>query len=201
MKARLLAFGARLDGGRHALATALAPARARWQTLDVRVQRFAKIGIALLVPAMLWAYLWLPASRGRAQLAERIPQMQAQLATMRAQAEEVRSLNAMPPVVGTRSLLPLADVAALQALFGANAKVSLDESRAFKIAIPSIAYTAWLDQLESALGKYRLRVAIVNLKVLPAGEGKAGDSKTAALKKSAEVAVDLTLVDDNDRRP
>ncbi len=177
-------------------ATSLAPARARWQAFDPRVQRIIKFSLALLALAIIWAYLWLPAARGRAQLAERIPQMAAQLATMRSQAEEVRSLNAMPPVIGTRSQLPLADVAALQALFGANAKVSLDESRAFRISIPAIAYTAWLDQLDGVLSRYRVRVASVSLKPLPAAEGKA-----AATKTSAEVAVALTLIDDNDRRP
>ena len=172
---------------------------------------------------LLWAYIWLPASRGRAPLAERIPAMSAQLAVMRVQADEIKRINSLPPVVTTRALLPLADVAALQTLFGANARVTLDENRAFRVAIPAIAYTAWLDQLDSALGRYRLRVAAINLKTVTAEPaekiGQAASktvgsraaastaSATLAAKRStagtaaAEVAVELTLVDDSDRKP
>ncbi len=198
--ARLQAIRNRLGGDTfgNMLAVAGNPWRARWQSLDARVRRIATIGLALLALAMLWAYVWLPAARGRVQLAERIPAMSAQLAAMRGQAEEIKRLNAMPPVASTRAILPLADVGALQVLFGGNAKVSLDENRAFRIVIPAVAYTAWLDQLDSALSRYRLRVAAVTLKPLAAGA-----SRPAA--KSAEVAVDLSLVDDTgndrDRRP
>ena len=221
MKLRLQAFTSRFGdasaGMRNALAVGFDPWRARWQLLDTRVQRMALIGGSALLLALLWAYIWLPASRGRAQLAERIPVMSAQLAAMRVQAEEIRRINSLPPVVTTRALLPLADVAALQTLFGANAKVTLDENRAFRITIPAIAYTAWLDQLDSALGRYRLRVAAINLKTVtaePAEKSGQAAAKTVAAapaglpaKRSAagtagaEVAVELTLTDDSDRKP
>ena len=184
----------------------------------------ALVGGGALLLALLWAYIWLPASRGRALLAERIPVMSAQLAAMRVQADEIKRISSMPAVVATRALLPLADVAALQTLFGANARVTLDENRAFRVAIPAIAYTTWLDQLDSALGRYRLRVAAINLKTVTTGPAeKIGQaaSKTVggvggvaaaapaaiAAKRSAtgasaaEVAVELMLVDDSDRKP
>ena len=221
MKLRLQAFTSRFGdasaGMRNALAVGFDPWRARWQLLDTRVQRMALIGGSALLLALLWAYIWLPASRGRAQLAERIPVMSAQLAAMRVQAEEIRRINSLPPVVTTRALLPLADVAALQTLFGANAKVTLDENRAFRITIPAIAYTAWLDQLDSALGRYRLRVAAINLNTVtpePAEKSGLAAAKTVAAapaglpaKRSAagtagaEVAVELTLTDDSDCKP
>ena len=221
MKLRLQAFTSRFSdasgGMRNALAVGFDPWRARWQLLDTRLQRMVLVGGGALLLALLWAYIWLPASRGRAQLAERIPVMSAQLAAMLVQAEEIRRINSLPPVVTTRALLPLADVAALQTLFGANAKVTLDENRAFRITIPAIAYTAWLDQLDSALRRYRLRVAAINLKTVtvePAEKSGQAAAKTVAAapaglpaKRSAagaagaEVAVELTLTDDSDRRP
>ena len=198
MKARLQPILSRIGNIRNRVAIAVNPWRTRWQSLDTRVQRMVLVGAALLALAMLWAYVWLPAARGRTQLGERIPVMSAQLATMRVQAEEIRRLNSLPPVVTARSALPLADVSALQALFGANANVTLDENRAFRIVIPAIAYTAWLDQLDSALNRYRVRVAAINLKSLSAGATKGA---ATAPTKSAEVAVELTLIDDSDHRP
>ena len=198
MKARLQPILSRIGNVRNSVAIAVNPWRTRWQSLDTRAQRMVLVGAALLALAMLWAYVWLPAARGRIQLGERIPVMSAQLATMGIQAEEIRRLNSLPPVVTARSALPLADVSALQALFGANATVTLDENRAFRIVIPAIAYTAWLDQLDSVLNRYRVRVAAIKLKSLPAGATKGA---ATAPTKSAEVAVELTLIDDSDRRP
>lgn len=198
MKARLQPILSRIGNIRNRVAIAGNPWRARWQSLDTRVQRMVVVGAALLALAMLWAYVWLPAARGRAQLGERIPVMSTQLATMRTQAEEIRRLNSLPPVVTMRGALPLADVAALQTLLGASAKVTLDDNRTFRIVIPAIAYTAWLDQLDSMLNRFRLRVVAINLKSLSVGTASAA---TAAATKSAEVAVELTLIDDSDRRP
>ena len=214
-------IGGRIDGFvvnlRNTVAFAANPWRARWQLLDGRVQRMVLIGVAALALAILWAYAWLPATRGRALLAERIPVMSAQLASMRTQAAEIQRINSLPPVVTTRSALPLADIAGLQALFGANAKVTADDSRAFRIVIPAIAYTAWLDQLDSALGRYRLRVGEIKLKTLLSIENKAAEipvkaaaprttatsaaAPAAPAAKPAEVAVEFSLVDDNDRQP
>ena len=198
MKARLQPILSRIGNIRNKVAITVNPWRARWQSLDTRVQRMVLAGVVLLALAMLWAYVWLPASRARIQLSERIPVMSAQLTTMRIQAEEIQRLNSLPPVVTTRSALPLADVAALQALFGTNATVTLDENRAFRIVIPAIVYTAWLDQLDSALNRYRVRVAALNLKLLPAAATKGAATAPA---KAADVAVELTLIDDSDRRP
>lgn len=233
MKARLQRLAGRVGTLNGMILVAASPWRTRWQALDTRVQRMVLAGAALLALAMLWAYVWLPAARGRAMLDERLPVMSAQLAAMRIQAEEIRRINSLPPVVTSRSALPLADVAALQTLFGANAKVTLDENRAFRIVIPALAYTAWLDQLDSVLGRYRVRVAAINLKSLSVAEtktsekagGKTAPTPTAAptaapaktpatalaavpaatpykvSKAPAEVAVELTLIDDSDRRP
>jgi type II secretory pathway component PulM len=172
------------------------PWRARWQTLDPRVQRFARIGGGLLLLALLWAYAWLPASQGRARLAQRLPQMQAQLVTMQLQAEEVRRINSLPPVTSSRAALPLADVAALQAAFGKAATISVDDSRALRVRIPSIAYTAWLDQLDSVLSRYRLRVAGLTLTTLAASAAAPPKLGTTAPANAAMVAVDLNLVED-----
>ena len=55
----------------------LAPALQRWHGLEPRQQRLFAGGVALLVVALLFAYLWLPAVRERERLTARLPQLSA----------------------------------------------------------------------------------------------------------------------------
>jgi len=116
--------------------------------------------------------------------------IQAQLAAMRSQADEVKRINTTPLVVTTNART-LADTIGLQIAFGqnntattANTTVTINERRQFRVNIASIAYTSWLDNLDAALKRYRVRVVSVNLKPLQPGN-------SAAL-----MAVELVLADD-----
>ena len=55
----------------------------RWQSLSSEGQRIIKWSAAVLALALIWAFIWLPASRGRAALTTRIPVLQTQLAEMK----------------------------------------------------------------------------------------------------------------------
>ncbi len=158
----------------------------RWQSLSSDGQRIVKWSIALLAVALVWAYVWLPAARGREALSLRIPVLQAQLAAMRSEATEIKRINTMPLVVATNPRT-LADSVGLQTVFGQNnsaATVTINERRQFRVNIASVAYTTWLDSLDMALSRYRVRVVSVNLKPLQPGS-------SAAL-----MAVELVLADD-----
>ena len=159
----------------------------RWQSLSSDGQRIVKWSIALLAVALVWAYVWLPAARGREALSLRIPVLQAQLATMRNEAAEVKRINTMPLVI-TINPRTLADSVGLQTVFGQNntaaVTVTINERRQFRVNIASVAYTSWLDSLDMALSHYRVRVVSVNLKPLQPGS-------SAAL-----MAVELVLADD-----
>jgi len=163
----------------------------RWQSLSSDGQRIVKWSIALLAVALVWAYVWLPAARGREALSLRIPVLQAQLATMRNEAAEVKRINTMPLVITTNPRT-LADSVGLQTVFGQSnnatatvtAIVTINERRQFRVNIASVAYTSWLDSLDMALSRYRVRVVSVNLKPLQPGS-------SAAL-----MAVELVLADD-----
>ena len=142
--------------------------QSRWQSLSADGQRVIKLSAALLAVGLVWAYLWQPASKQREALTIRIPQLQSQLATMQSEAEEIKQINAMPAVLTTNARV-LADVTNLQVVFGANAKVTINESRQFVITASKTAYTDWLDHLEMALNRYRLAVVSVTLKPVEPG--------------------------------
>ena len=159
----------------------------RWQNLSSDGQRIIRWSAMLLTAALVWAYVWLPAARGRETLSLRIPVLQAQLAAMRSEADEVKRINTTPLVVTTNART-LADTIGLQIAFDqnntANTTVTINERRQFRVNIASIAYTSWLDNLDAALKRYRVRVVSVNLKPLQPGN-------SAAL-----MAVELVLADD-----
>ena len=159
----------------------------RWQNLSSDGQRIIRWSAMLLTAALVWAYVWLPAARGRETLSLRIPVLQAQLAAMHSEADEVKRINTTPLVVTTNART-LADTIGLQIAFDqnntANTTVTINERRQFRVNIASIAYTSWLDNLDAALKRYRVRVVSVNLKPLQPGN-------SAAL-----MAVELVLADD-----
>ena len=134
--------------------------QSRWQSLSGDGQRLIQWTAALLLMALVWAYLWLPATSQREALVVRMPVLQNQLATMRTRAEEIKRIEAMPAVL-TANARTLADTAGLQVAFGTNANVTIDENRQFRVTINNTAYTNWLDNLELALNRYRVRVVSV----------------------------------------
>ena len=159
----------------------------RWQNLSSDGQRIIRWSAMPLTAALVWAYVWLPAARGRETLSLRIPVLQAQLAAMRSEADEIKRIDTTPLVVTTNART-LADTIGLQIAFDqnntANTTVTINERRQFRVNIASIAYTSWLDNLDAALKRYRVRVVSVNLKPLQPGN-------SAAL-----MAVELVLADD-----
>ena len=142
---------------------ALADIRARWAQIAPRTRAILLISGGALLAGLIYAYVWLPAARGRVLNAERIPVLEAKLATMRAQVAELQRLNAVPPstqatAATTASARAAADVNGLQTVFGSSAKIAVAENRAFRISIASLSYTSFLDRLDQALTRYRLSV-------------------------------------------
>jgi type II secretory pathway component PulM len=149
---------------------ALAELRARWQQIEPRTRTLLLISAGALLAGLIYAYVWLPAQRGRVQNAERIPVLEASLATMRAQVAELQRLNAVPPAtsasVTNTSARGVADVSGLQTIFGASAKIQRDDNRLFRITIASIGYPSFLDRLDQALSRYRLNVETLDIAAL-----------------------------------
>ena len=174
----------------HALTSS--PAWMRWQGLSSEGQRIIKWSISLLAIALIWAFVWLPASRGRAVLTARIPVLQTQLAEMKREVADIKRINAMPLVVTAENRRTLADTAGLQTVFGPTATVTINDSRQFRISVPSIVYTTWLDNLDTILTRFRVRVVKLNLKPLDLKTAAPSDTRNSATLVSAE----LVLADD-----
>jgi type II secretory pathway component PulM len=174
---------------------ALTGLRARWEQIEPRTRTILLISAGALLAGLVYAYVWLPAARGRVLNAERIPVLEAKLANMRAQVAEMQRLNAVPPSTSATAASTRAagDVNSLQTIFGSSAKIVVDENRAFRISIASMSYTSFLDRLDQALSRYRLSVDSLTITALASPiSAPAANAKT---NPPAMVSVDVTLID------
>ena len=164
---------------RNRFSTSLAPALQRWHRLETRQQQVLGALAVLLVLGLLLAYVWLPAVRERARLTARLPQLSAQLALMKQQAEEVRQLNSTSPIAPAPPTIP--DIATLQSVFGEGARASVDSSRAFRIVVPKIAYATWWDRVGDVQARHQLQIVSLSLQAMPGA--------------NRDVSVDMLLAD------
>ena len=149
-----------VDQSKNKIALALDPPRARWNSLEPRPRGLVLIGAILLVVGFVIAFIWLPAARTRDALTARLPQLEMQLATMRSQAVQLSTIAKIPAsTIATRRV---ADVAALQSIFGADAQVSATGDD-FRIVIPAIGYTSWWDKTSDAMSRHALHIRAATL--------------------------------------
>ncbi len=173
--------------------SAFSRVRERWHMIEPRTRTILLISIAALLSGLIYAYVWLPAARGRVLNAERIPVLEAKLATMRAEVAEMKRILAVPPNVAatgttTAGVRSTADVSGLQSIFGSTAKITIDENRAFRVSLTPISYTSFLDRLDQALSRYRLKVDALNITAL--NQSISAPTKTT---EPAMVTVEVTL--------
>ena len=135
------------------VALTLTPVTARWNALEPGPRRLVAISAALLTIGFLAAFVWLPAVRTRDALTVRLPQLEMRLVDMRNQAKEVKALANAPATPITT--LTVADVAALQSIFGTGAQITVAEG-GFRVVIPAIAYASWWDKTGDALSRHAL---------------------------------------------
>ncbi len=148
------------DQSKNQIALTLDPLRGRWNSLEPRPRALVLIGAILLGAGFVIAFIWLPASRTRDALTARLPQLEMQLATMRDQAVQLTAIAKVPATtIPTRRV---ADVAALQSVFGADAQVSA-AGDGFRIVIPAIGYASWWDKTSDAMSRHALDILSATL--------------------------------------
>lgn len=163
----------------HRAMQAMQPLRARWHSLD-RKRRAQSVFLALFVAiALSFAFVLLPALDTRKTLTERLPQLEAQLATMRSQANDVAALSKVLPTATAPRIA--ADIASLQSLFGPGAQITAAQD-GFRIVMPSISYANWWDKTGDAISRYSLVLREADLTRI--------DSSTT---NASVVAVDMRL--------
>jgi len=168
-----------------ALANQIEPLRGRWRSLSAPAQKTLALVSVVALLLIFWAYAWLPAARARDDLRARGAAWESELAVMRGLADEAKRLRLIAPIAAKESARTLPDRGTLQTLFGAETKVATSDGRSFQLSVASVPYNQWLERVDQALARHRLKLVSVKLRAL----APATDERTA-------VAVEWVMADE-----
>ena len=126
-------------------------------------------GVAV-VAILLFAFVWLPMERARTRLAQELPPLRASLAEMRAQAEEVKALRAMP-ARDAAPATPLATLVASGSLAQGlpGARVAALDARRASLAVEDASWMRLVEWIHWAGAAHGLVVEEAMVDALPAG--------------------------------
>jgi type II secretory pathway component PulM len=139
--------------------------RQRWDALGARERLTILVGGSVLCVGLLLAYAWLPLQRARTDLAMRLPELRARLATLQQQGDEVMRIRSLPPL--TTGAARALDTQVLRAAF-AGAQVSALDGQHFRVIQDDAGYAAWIDALNRLQAQSAARVETATLTALPA---------------------------------
>ena len=149
-----------------------------WQARNPRERAILSYGGVFLLLAMLYGLAWLPISEGRKKLSANLPQLRADVAQMRTNAQEITDLQAngpRPPGTGAAS----ADVrqAAESGLQGANIRDKVSaidrvDAQRVRITLNGTPFDVLLMFLGDMQSQRRLRVETLQIQATEAGRVK-----------------------------
>jgi general secretion pathway protein M len=153
-----------------------------WAARTTREKTLLTWGGTLLGIILAYSLLWAPAQQGRADLRERLPAMQRQLAQMTADADEARVLApAAQGVAPTGNALKEALTASLTQNGFAGAQVQR-AGDVMRIELKNASFPAWTMWLDDARRQFKVQVSEVHATALKA-DGQV--DLTASLQPSA----------------
>jgi general secretion pathway protein M len=145
------------------------PYLARWRQLEARERRLVAWGGGALVLFLLYATIWAPISADLERLRASVPQNQAKLALMRAQAQEVAQLRARAPAAtaGGNLLSTVEQSAMNRGLRQSMTRIEPEGASAARVTFEEVNFNSlisWLAELQ----KQGVRVENANLQRRPA---------------------------------
>jgi general secretion pathway protein M len=163
--------------------TALIPLKSWFDSRPPREQKLLLAGGAVAAAALAYNVLWEPAFEGRAQIAASLPQLEAQLADIRAQVDEARHLKAAAARrAPTGAALRDALGASLAQTGIANAQLTV-LGKGVQIDAKGVPFATWMGWLDQVRRDDHIRV----LNVRASAEDKPGQvTISAALQPALE---------------
>lgn len=141
----------------------------KWQSLPTNDRRIYSILGFIVGLALVYAFIWLPSQQARSRLSASIQEKKAQLAQMRSQTEQVKTLQSAIKLSHSnqQGLKSAIDTSAnLHGMSGKITKTEADAQGAINISIPSISFDEWVSWIAALQSEHHVRVSkcdIVNL--------------------------------------
>ena len=141
--------------------------RLSWDDLAGRERGLIVLGLAVLLPIGFYLYLWQPAQDERERLAVRVQQLRGDLAELRANADEVRRLQAQAPANPELGLEALARQSASRiGLPDAAGTVSAQGNELLRVDLASVEFAVWVRWL-GELGSHGVSLSSAEVVALP----------------------------------
>lgn len=139
-----------------------------WSARSQAERRILSIGGALAAMLVFAAFVWLPLERARARLAAELPGLGASVAQMRAQAEQVKALRALPVRSGAANV-PLATLVASGTLAQGipDARVATLDARRLKLTAGDVGWARLLEWISGVQAAHGLAVDAASIDALP----------------------------------
>lgn len=141
---------------------------ARWRARPAR-ERFAIAAVGFAAFALLFvAFAWLPLERHRARLAAALPALRASVVEMRAQADEVKRLKALPPRSPSANPAPLASLLAAGTLAQGlpGARFSPVDGKRVRLVVDDASWARLVEWMSSAQSLHGLATETARVEAL-----------------------------------
>jgi general secretion pathway protein M len=140
-------------------------APALWTARSPRERRLLAWAGGAVILLLLAVFAWLPLERARTRLSAEIPALRASVAEMRAQADEVKVLRALP----ARAAAPLATLVASGTLTQglAGARLTALDAKRVRLALDDASWTRLVEWLASVNAAHGLAVEEATIEALP----------------------------------
>jgi general secretion pathway protein M len=116
-----------------------------WDNLAPRERNLLAAGLLVLLPLLLYFYLWQPLSTDRARLTGRVEQLRGQLAQLRADSEEIKRLRAQAPIRSAQTLEATAHLAASRFLMNdKQITLSPQGNDRLTVTMEGVAFDTWV---------------------------------------------------------
>lgn len=125
-------------------------------------------GLALLVVAFSYAYLWLPMARERERLMSEVPKLRVQLQEMRANFASIERLRANGKTAPADAKAALATFSAGEQGRRLTPQVSAETNGRLRVSLASVAAADWLAWIGALSAQPGLRIEAVQIDALGA---------------------------------
>ena len=133
-----------------------------WQARSDRERTLWIATAALVLVALVVAFVWLPLERSRARLESQLPQLRASLESMQRQAAEAKRLKSLPPAGNTK-----APVSTLAATPVPGTQVTPLDANRIRVGGDDVAFAALVEWIVAAQSSHGLRVESARLDARP----------------------------------
>lgn len=137
-----------------------------WRQRTHAERRTLALGGAVLVIALLYAFIWQPLSEERRRLESALPQMRNAATQMRIAAAEVTHLRNSPPKTFTQNLGGALNAANAHSPLGAPSQIMPMDAGRIRLEYNAVSFDGWIDWANLLQTEHGVRIESAEITAL-----------------------------------